>query len=70
MVQQEVGYRISDSLSDNPTIKKSDNPLPVRALQKTQKKTHLILPNALLNLPIFNTAIQLLEQKPKRIFSE
>ena len=32
MVQQEVGYRISDSPSDNPTIKKSDNPLPVRAL--------------------------------------
>ena len=30
--QQEVGYRISDSLSDNPNIKKSDNPLPVRAL--------------------------------------
>ena len=23
---------MSDSLSDNPTIKKSDNPLPVRAL--------------------------------------
>ena len=32
MVQQEVGYRISDSPSDNPTIKKSDNPLSVRAL--------------------------------------
>jgi len=28
-------YRISDSLSDNPTIKKSDNPLPVRALIET-----------------------------------
>ena len=32
MVQLKVGYRMSDSLSDNPTIKKSDNPLPVRAL--------------------------------------
>ena len=32
-LQQEVGYRISDSPSDNPTIKKSDNPLPFRALQ-------------------------------------
>ena len=32
VVQQEVGYRILDSPSDNPTIKKSDNPLPVRAL--------------------------------------
>ena len=36
MVQQEVGYRISDSPSDNPTIKKSDNPLPVRALILSQ----------------------------------
>ena len=27
-----IGGRISDSPSDNPTIKKSDNPLPVRAL--------------------------------------
>ena len=33
MVQEEVGYRILDSPSDNPTIKKSDNPLPVRALE-------------------------------------
>ena len=32
MVQLKVGYRMSDNLSDNPTIKKSDNPLPVRAL--------------------------------------
>ena len=42
MVQEEVGYRISDSPSDNPTIKKSDNPLPVRALslheQEERKK--------------------------------
>ena len=37
MVQQEVGYRISDSPSDNPTIKKSDNPLPVRALKNRVK---------------------------------
>ena len=59
MVQQEVGYRISDSPSDNPTIKKSDNPLPVRALirglffcrkllelmswLRTQKKLTLVL---------------------------
>ena len=32
MVLQEVGYRILDSPSDNLTIKKLDNPLPVRAL--------------------------------------
>ena len=28
-----TGGRISDSPSDNPTIKKLDNPLPVRALE-------------------------------------
>ena len=43
MVQQEVGYRISDSPSDNPTIKKSDNPLPVRALLDYYVPTYLDL---------------------------
>ena len=38
MVQQEVGYQISDSPSDNPTMKKSDNPLPIRALVKICQK--------------------------------
>ena len=32
IVCMKVGYRMSDSLSDYPTIKKSDYPLPVRAL--------------------------------------
>ena len=35
----EVGYRMSDSLSDNPTVKSSDYPLPVRALVHTTEKT-------------------------------
>ena len=42
MVQQEVGYRVSDSPSDNPTIKKSDNSLPVRALPNEHKKYLLL----------------------------
>ena len=32
IVCMKVGYRMLDSLSDYPTIKKSDYPLPVRAL--------------------------------------
>ena len=58
MVQQEVGYRISDSPSDNPTIKKSDNPLPVRAL-----KTILTLIMSITISFIFRTGVTITGSK-------
>ena len=44
IVYMKVGYRMSDSLSDYPTIKKSDYPLPVRALDNPQTSNKICCP--------------------------